>query len=48
MSKISRAKLAGGLAQMEERLLCEHLLFKFKALSSNPRPKKERKKTGKH
>jgi hypothetical protein len=39
ISKITRAKWTGGLAQAVEHLLC-----KCKALSSNPVPSKKKKK----
>jgi hypothetical protein len=48
ISRITRAKWTGGLAQAVGCLLCKCLLFKCKALSSNPSPikkKKEKKKT---
>jgi hypothetical protein len=39
ISKITRAKRAGDMAQAVEHLVCEH-----KSLSSNPRPTKKKKK----
>jgi hypothetical protein len=39
ISKISRAKWTGGMAQAVELLLC-----KYEVLSSNPRPIKKKKK----
>jgi hypothetical protein len=44
VSKISRAKWTGGVAQAVKHLLYESLLCKNKALSSNPGSRKKKKK----
>jgi hypothetical protein len=47
ISKITRAKRTGGVAQVVEHLFCDHLLCKLKILTVNPSPTKKKKEKGK-